>query len=250
MENFAEFSNSSYAKPFEKSPSPSRTTDSLASCFTGEGLDFLETMDDFIFKDSNSPQTFSQLDSNSNTSILERSKNIKKTPKPRKSRDMAYVSQSSFNLQEKRNAKKPVHEYEETRKQEEERRKTKRIHKTKEKIKENLSKDVPIPTVTEGIFGTSCPIISYKNRDWKMFFNQELSTLSHQEFIIFFGLVYERNPECISFEKGYAELQIMQSQDPPKEKEAQSPNASSMNAENAIYQLLCNHIEEVKKKRN
>jgi len=247
METFAEFSNSSFVKPFDKSPSPSRTTDSLASCFTGDGLDFLDTMDDY-FKEPNSPQ---QTDSNSTASILDTSRQIIKAPKPhkpRKSRDLAYVSQSALAGEEKRSARKPVHEYEETRKQEEERRKNKRIHKTKEKIKENLSKDVPLPTVTEGIFGTSCPIISYKNRDWKMFFNQELGTLSHQEFIIFFGLVYERNPECISFEKGFAELKIMQPQDPNKE--AESANASSMNAENAIYQALCSCIEEVKKKRN
>ena len=249
MENFAIYPHSSYVKPFEKSPSPSRTTDSLHSLFTGDGLDFLDNMDDIFSKDSNSPQIFSQIDSNSTTSILETSKHIQKPPKEhkvRKSRDMAYVAANAFSVHEKRNAKKPVHEYEETRKQEEERRKTKRIHKTKEKIKENLAKDVPSSSVNAGIFATSCPLISYKNRDYKMVFNQELSTLSHQEFIIFFGLVYERNPECVSFEKGHAELRILQTQ----ESGGNSPNVSRMNDENVIYQRLCDYIEEVKKMRN
>jgi len=246
MENLAYYPHSSYVKPFEKSPSPSRTTDSLHSLFTGDGLDFLDNMDDFLSKDSNSPQIFSQIDSNSTTSILETSKHIQKAPKEpkaRKSRDMAYVAQNAFPVHEKRNAKKPAHEYEETRKQEEERRKNKRITKTKEKIKENLAKDVPVSSANVGIFATSCPLISYKNRDYKMVFNQELGTLSHQEFIIFFGLVYERNPECVSFEKGHAELRILQTQQPGKEKD-------TMNEENVIYQRLCDYIDEVKKMRN
>jgi len=251
METFANLPSPSFAKPFEKPFSPLNSPFSFISTFAFDGPDFFDSQEDSLTKDTNTPKEFTRFEEEPITDIGLLNKTIKKLPKttrkPRKKQIELSHPTSCITTREKRDTKKPVHEYEETRIQEEERRKKQKMQKSKTIMKEKLTKVVEVPSKLSTLTNEYKPETSYKNRDWELLFNQELSTLTQQEFFRFLKIVYEKHPECISFDKGYAELKIIAAEGQIQNIDDKVTEINQMHESNIVYLTFSGYLEQIKK---
>jgi len=251
METFPQIPSPSYAKPFEKPFSPLNNSFSFFSSFPFDGVDFSDTQEDSLTKDTNTPKEFTRFEEELGPDIGLLNKKIqkipKKTRKPRKSQIELSHPLTSVQVRERRDVKKPVHEYEETRIQEEERRKKQKKIKNKTMMKEKLTKVMEIPSKSTDLTNDYKLEASYKNRDWELFFNQELSTLTQEEFFRFLKIVYEKHPECVSFEKGYAELRIIAPEAQNLKIDDKVTEFNQMQESNIVYFTFSGYLEQIKK---
>lgn len=226
---------------FDKPASPPQISDDFLSKLKIDPMEFIDSQEDSLTKDTNTPKEFNRFEENPTTSIGLLDKKIKKLEKSQKKNLKEDHSMGMTNVRDRRSVKKPVNEYETIRAQEAERQKTRRTKKKQQR----LMMDTPITTgdiqaTTTDLSFSETPEDSYKWRDWNLFFNQELGKLSAHQLFDFFNKVYNEHPEYISFEKGYGELRIGGQQDT-------DAMESRLPEQIAVIQLFCGYIEIIKK---
>ena len=248
MESFPFYDMPTSPQPFDDDIAfPSHTSFDLLSKLNLEPIEFLDSLEDALTKETNTPKELTRFEENTVTSIGLLEKKIQKLPRKNKKNAQEDGPITLAKNRDKRNIKKPCHEYENTRLQEEERKKSRKLTKKIQKMKETLTKPGDIPTEAEGPFRKNKPEESYQWRDWSLYFNQEIVTLGQEGFFAFMKIVHDKHPECVSFEKGYGELKMIlpdsMRQDAPKK-------MTPLVEQNLVYQLFCGYIEEVKKTKN
>lgn len=228
---------------FDKPASPPQVSCDFFGKLGLEPIELVDSQEDSLTKDTNTPKEFNRFEENPTTSIGLLDKKIQKLEKKQKKNLKEDHLMTLANVRDRRSVKKPVNEYETIRAQEAERQKTRRTKKKQlQLMKDTTVKTGDIPVSSAELSYSETPEDSYKWRDWTLFFNQELGKLSAHQLFDFFNKVYDEHPEYISFEKGYGELRIGGQQDT-------DALESRLPEQIAVYQLFCGYIEQIKKSK-
>ncbi len=153
-----------------------------------------DAYEDTLTKDTSTTNEYTRFEEDTAPNIEILSKKIqkvpKKTTKPRKKDIDCMLSADQILVRGKRDSKKPICEYEKTQIEDAERKKTQSNRKKKQVLKEKLIKTEQKPSHQIHPVNEYQTEASYKNRDWKLFLQQELQNLNPQEFLRFLKIVY------------------------------------------------------------
>ena len=212
-------------------------------------FDFLDSQEEALTKDTNTPKEFTRFEEEPIMSLGVIEKKIQKQRKRQKRDKLDMVPMPLTDSRGRRLVKKPVNEYEALREEEEEKLAKKRVKRKQQKIKETLVNAAIVPINIENVNYINKPEESYKWRNWFSYYNQELNTLSSDEFFIFLKTIYEKHPQHITFENGCAEIIMKAPQDSSTSETGSINKSNQMAKQNATYQLFCGYIDQVKKQR-
>lgn len=210
--------------------------------------DFGDNQEEILSKDTDTPDDLIKLEERDSPSSPSPSIMNKKIRKSRKSNLLADMDLTILTQpRPKRAIKKPVDTYIQKTKEEMEEKQKRQKNNIKKPKPEKIEEEPEEPETSVEKFCTKPRTeIGYDWREMNLAFNKRLCSLSSEEFVTFLKNVVEDKPECVSFDKGFAELKVSAAKVIPPLSHNTYSKANQMMVQNKTFMEFIGYIDKIK----